>query len=478
MTINNSLNARNSLDLSGGSLTTSGGNPITLTTTAPTVVTFPSSGSILSNQNLVANSPVFTNSLTELVNSGIVGATNGGTGSAFTQFAGAATSIKTYTLPNVNSTILTTAVAVTVPQGGTGLTSGTSGGIPYFNSATTLSSTAALQAGGLVIGGGAGVSPTTNSALIYTQATGRLTMSSALTSPGLVITTTAVSVGHESAIFLGRGSTANGYAQTHFQSAGVEDWAIGTRLGSQNFTFWNNAANFAPYTFSKTANKAEIISATNVSGSTNEGCITLQRGDQANGASSVYFKTNSTTDWVLKTSNASNNISLINNSSTNVLNISQSGNISKPKSCSLKYYLSSTEFSITGDGTPYNLRFDKQIADYNGNYNGIFVTIPVTGMYAIGTFLFLNNVLGINDRMDLRCNINGTPSTDDILFLGNPNNFCEPNYIDFGTNFYTECFFNAGDEVFLELIVYTQSPNPANLVDFIQNSTFYLKFEG
>jgi len=52
---------------------------------------------------------------------GIIGSTYGGTGSGFTKFLGATTSEKTYTLPNASSTILTDNAAVTVAQGGTGL---------------------------------------------------------------------------------------------------------------------------------------------------------------------------------------------------------------------------------------------------------------------------------------------------------------------------------------------------------------------
>lgn len=48
-----------------------------------------------------------------------------------------------------------------VANGGTGLTSGTSGGVLYFSGATTLASSAALAANQLVIGGGAGVAPAT-----------------------------------------------------------------------------------------------------------------------------------------------------------------------------------------------------------------------------------------------------------------------------------------------------------------------------
>lgn len=48
---------------------------------------------------------------------------------------------------------------VPVTDGGTGLSAGTSGGIPYFSASTTIASSAALAANALVIGGGAGVAP-------------------------------------------------------------------------------------------------------------------------------------------------------------------------------------------------------------------------------------------------------------------------------------------------------------------------------
>jgi len=46
-----------------------------------------------------------------------------------------------------------------VGAGGTGITSGTSGGIPYFNGTSTMASSALLTANQLVIGGGAGAAP-------------------------------------------------------------------------------------------------------------------------------------------------------------------------------------------------------------------------------------------------------------------------------------------------------------------------------
>jgi hypothetical protein len=59
---------------------------------------------------------------------------------------------------------------VDVANGGTGLSSGTSGGVLAFTATGTIASSAALAASALVIGGGAGVAPSTT-----TTATGALT---------------------------------------------------------------------------------------------------------------------------------------------------------------------------------------------------------------------------------------------------------------------------------------------------------------
>ncbi len=51
----------------------------------------------------------------------IIASTFGGTGNGFSKFSGAATTEKTYTLPNANATILTDNAVVTVAQGGIGV---------------------------------------------------------------------------------------------------------------------------------------------------------------------------------------------------------------------------------------------------------------------------------------------------------------------------------------------------------------------
>ncbi|MDP3665814.1 MAG: hypothetical protein Q8R50_03970, partial [Sediminibacterium sp.] len=67
------------------------------------------------------------------------------------------------TAPSWGKIDLTTHVSGTLPvaNGGTGLTTGTSGGILGFTAAGTLASSAALTSNALVIGGGAGVTPST-----------------------------------------------------------------------------------------------------------------------------------------------------------------------------------------------------------------------------------------------------------------------------------------------------------------------------
>ena len=54
--------------------------------------------------------------------------------------------------------------ALSVGQGGTGLTAGTSGGIPYYSSSSAMTSSGTLTANGVVLGGGAGAAPTTTAA--------------------------------------------------------------------------------------------------------------------------------------------------------------------------------------------------------------------------------------------------------------------------------------------------------------------------
>jgi len=65
------------------------------------------------------------------------------------------------TLSNTGALTLNT---VGVDKGGTGLTSGTSGGIPYYSSNSAMTSSGVLASNGVMLGGGAGVAPSTTTA--------------------------------------------------------------------------------------------------------------------------------------------------------------------------------------------------------------------------------------------------------------------------------------------------------------------------
>lgn len=105
---------------------------------------------------------------------GTLGASNGGTANAFFSVSGPATSVKTFTFPNVSATILTTNAAVTAAQGGTGLTSYTTGMILHATGAATLAGLADVATGNVLLSGGVGAVPTYGKVGLSTHVSGSL----------------------------------------------------------------------------------------------------------------------------------------------------------------------------------------------------------------------------------------------------------------------------------------------------------------
>jgi len=166
-------------------------------------------GSAFTASNVVLTSEV----------SGILPTANGGTANGFFAVTGPATATRTFTFPNADATVLTTNAAVTVPQGGTGITSGTSGGIPYFSSTTSIASSGLLTANALLLGGGAGTSPTvlgslgTTTTVLHGNAAGAPTFgavtNSDLQNSSITINGTSVSLGGTRTLTLASADFAN-----------------------------------------------------------------------------------------------------------------------------------------------------------------------------------------------------------------------------------------------------------------------------
>jgi hypothetical protein len=84
-----------------------------------------------------------------------------------------------------------------VAQGGTGLGSGTSGGVLYYSATGTLASSAALAASSIVLGGGAGVAPatTTTGTGVVTAIGNAVNTAGGLLAPATALTASAIVIG-------------------------------------------------------------------------------------------------------------------------------------------------------------------------------------------------------------------------------------------------------------------------------------------
>lgn len=83
----------------------------------------------------------------------------GGGGVTSVNVTGGATGLTTSGGPITDSGTIIINGTLNVGHGGTGIDSGTSGGVPYFSSSSTIASSGALGANLLVVGGGAGAAP-------------------------------------------------------------------------------------------------------------------------------------------------------------------------------------------------------------------------------------------------------------------------------------------------------------------------------
>ena len=211
---------------------TNGAGSITLS--LPATINVNTSGSAAT---LTTSRDIYGNSFNGSANvTGIIASTYGGTGNGFTKFSGPTTSEKTFTLPNASATILTDNAAITPTQGGTGLTTYTTGDIIYASATNTLSKLADVATGNALISGGVGVAPLWGKIGLTTHVSGTLPVANGGTGAttataafdALSPTTTVGDIIYEAtgptATRLGIGTTG----QVLTVSGGIPSWATPT----------------------------------------------------------------------------------------------------------------------------------------------------------------------------------------------------------------------------------------------------------
>ncbi len=144
------------------------------------------------------------------------------------------------------------ASTISVTRGGTGLTAGQSGGIPYFSSSTTLSFTTLLVSSGIMLGGGAGGAPTAMTGCTG-NATSNITCTSATSGQPTPIFENTTSDGasaqfvirkQRSGSAVNSGDTIGAFAFQPFVNAAYNNGALfralaeGTASGSNQPTRW------------------------------------------------------------------------------------------------------------------------------------------------------------------------------------------------------------------------------------------------
>ena len=138
-----------------------------------------------------------------------------------------------------------------VGAGGTGLTSGTSGGVLYYSATGTLASSAALAASAIVLGGGAGAAPatTTTGTGVVTAIGNAVNTAGGLLAPAAALTANALVIGGGSGT--GPSTTTTG--------TGVLT-ALGVNIGSAGAVITTNNTNTFTIGYTVTPNNIGTVS--------------------------------------------------------------------------------------------------------------------------------------------------------------------------------------------------------------------------
>lgn len=250
-----------------------------------------------------------------------------------------------FTALSASSLTLTTPLPVS--SGGTGLSSGTSGGIPYFAATGTLASSGALTANRLVLGGGAGAAPTvlgsagTTTTVLHGNAAGAPTFGAVSLTADVSGTLPLANGGIGDTTLSGAIDTAFGSTRGSLLYRGASGWTAVTP-GTSGYVLTSNGAGADPSyqtpgavsltyspvrqtvqsgpassgapSFLPSTNGSLAITSQNVSTGSAALILTAANGFGANGAVDVIYRTTSNLTW--SSLSASSTVYLYVNAST------------------------------------------------------------------------------------------------------------------------------------------------------------------
>lgn len=177
--------------------------------------------------------------------SGILPGANGGTANGFFAVTGPTTSLKTFTFPDASATVLTSNAAVTPAQGGTGLSSYTTGDLIQASGTTTLAALAATSTGNALISGGVGTISSWGKIGLTTHVSGTLgstnggTGFASYTTGDLLYANSGTTLARLNAVGLGQMLISQGVATAPVWSTAGRLTSLA--LGSANITFSGTA---------------------------------------------------------------------------------------------------------------------------------------------------------------------------------------------------------------------------------------------